>query len=262
MINYDKQFNAKINKVVRNFNAKVNRLEKEGLKYIPQKVSVADLKATYFERDSLKRRLKQLERFSSKGAEEIVKLAGGAKATRWEIETLRSDMTYLKKRYSNKITSYGNTIPRVLGKPQAVSYAKMGDAKYENLKVLRKSLDKDLGTLEQADYNKMRRKTASQMRRMQKQKYILWANYFTFLDDVAYKADINPEVLESIKQKLEKMDIDDFIKFFETEKAFSSIIEYYDLQKLKAGGYSDADLQTVQLLFDSINQLADEYIND
>lgn len=262
MINYDKQFNAKINKVVRAFNAKVARLEKEGLKYIPQKVSVTDLKATYFERDSLKRRLKQLERFSNRGAEEIVQLAGGAKATRWELDTLKSDMTYLKKRYSNKLMDYGNTIPKVLGKPQAVSYAKMGDAKYENLKILRKSLDKDLGTLEQADYNKMRRKTASQMRRMEKQKYILWANYFTFLEDIAYKADIDPELLESIKQKLEKMDIDDFIKFFETEKAFSSIIEYYDLQKIKAGGYSDADVQTVQLLFDSINQLADEYIND
>lgn len=262
MINYDKQFNAKINKVVRAFNAKVSRLEKEGVKYIPQKVSVADLKTTYFERDMLKRRLRQLERFSTRGAEEIVKLAGGAKATKWELETLRSDMTYLKKRYSNKITEYGNTIPKILGKPQAVSYARMGDAKYENLKVLRKSLDKDLSTLEQADYNRVRRKTSAQMKRMQRQKYILWTNYFTFLEDIAYKADIKPELLDSIKDKLIKMDVDDFVRFFETEKAFSSIIEYYDLQKIKAGGYSDADIQTVQLLFDSINQLADEYINE
>lgn len=262
MINYDKQFNAKINKVVRQFNAKVRRLQSQGIKYIPQTTSVADLKSTYFERDSLKRKLKQLERFSTKGAEEIVELQGGAKVTKWELETLKSDMSYLKRRYTNKITSYGNTVPRILGKPQAVSYAKMGDARYENLKVLRKSMDKNLNSLEQAEFNKMKRKTASQMKRLNRQKYILWANYFTFLEDVAYKADIDPELLEQIKQKLIKMDIDDFIKFFETEKAFSGIIDYYDLQKLKSGGYSDKDVETVQLMFESINQLADEYIND
>lgn len=262
MINYDKQFNAKINKVVRQFNAKVRRLQKQGIKYVPQTTSVADLKATYFERDSLKRKLKQLERFSSKGAEEIVELQGGAKVTKWELSTLKSDMAYLKRRYTDKINTYGNTVPRILGKPQAVSYAKMGDARYENLKVLRKSMDKNINSMEQADFNKMKRKTASQIKRLNRQKYILWANYFTFLEDVAYKADVDPELLEQIKQKLEKMDVDDFIKFFETEKAFSGIIDYYDLQKLKSGGYSDKDVETVQLMFESINQLADEYIND
>ena len=262
MINYDKQFNAKINKVVRQFNAKVARLQAKGVKYAPEKISVADLKSTYFERDSLKRKLKQLERFTTRGAEEIVELGGGAKVTKWELTTLKSDMAYLKRRYSDKIESYGNTIPKIMGKPQAVSYAKMGDARYENLKVLRKSMDKDINKLEQADFNKVKRKTASQMKRLNRQKYILWANYFTFLEDVAYKADIDPELLESIKQKLEKMDVDEFIKFFETEKAFSSIIDYYDLQKLKSGGYSDKDVETVQLMFESINQLADEYIND
>lgn len=259
MINYDKQFNAKINRIVRSFNAKVRRLEKEGLKYVPDKVSVADLKSTYFDRDALKRRLRQLQKFSKRGAEEIVELGRGAKVTKWELETLKSDMTYLKKRYSSKIQSYGDIIPRIMGKPQAVSYAKMGDARWENLRVLRKSLDKDVDSLEQGDFNRLKRKIKAQMSRLNRQKYILWANYFTFLDDVAYKADIDPELVDSIKQKLEKMDIDEFIRFFETEKAFSTIIDYYDLQKLKSGGYSSKDVETVQLMFESINELADEY---
>ena len=56
------------------------------------------------------------------------------------------------------------------------------------------------------------------------------------------------------------MDIDKFIEFFETEKAFSKIINYYDLQKLKSDGYSDTDMNTVQDMFKSINELADEYL--
>lgn len=260
MINYDKQFNAKINKIVRAFNAKVRRLENQGLKYIPERTSVTDLKATYFERDSLKRRLKQLERFTTKGAEDIITLGKGAKITKWEYETLKSDMTYLKRYYTNRIENYGNIIPKVMGKPQAVSYAKMGDAKLQNLRVLRNSHEKKLDTMEQADLNKYRRKVRSQIKRKEQQKYVLWANYFTFLEDVAYKAGIDSELLESIKEKIGRMDIDKFIEFFETEKAFSKIINYYDLQKLKSDGYSDTDVNTVQDMFKSINELADEYL--
>lgn len=260
MINYDKEFNARINKVVRSFNAKVRRLENEGYKYLPDKVSVADLKTTYFDRDSLKRRLKQLERFTTRGAEEIVQLAKGAKVTKWELETLKSDMAYLKRAYNKKIESYGSTIPTILGERQVATYAQMGDPRYENLRVLRKSLDKDLSQLEQGDFNRVKRGVFAQIRRRERQKYILWANYFTFLEDVAYKAGIDDETLNRIKGKLLDMDIDKFIEFFETEKAFSSIIDYYDLQKIKSGGYSDKDIDTVKELFKGIDLVIDEYM--
>lgn len=260
MINYDKQFNAKINRIVRAFNAKVKRLQNQGLKYVPERTSVADLKSTYFERDSLKRRLKQLEKFTTKGAEEIITLNKGAKITKWEYETLKSDMAYLKRYYTGRIENYGNIVPRSMGKPQAVSYARMGDAKLQNLRVLRQSHDKKLDNLEQGDLNRYKRKVRSQIKRKEQQKYILWANYFTFLDDVAYKAGIDSELLESVKEKITRMDIDKFIEFFETEKAFSKIINYYDLQKLKSDGYSDTDINTVQDMFKAINELADEYL--
>ena len=260
MINYDKQFNAKINRIVRNFNAKVRRLENQGIKYLPDKVSVADLKSTYFDRDNLKRRLSQLERFSEKGAEEIVQMSKGAKATKWQIETLKSDLAYLKRQYGKEISRYGNIKPTSMGKVQAVTYAQMGDPRYENLKILKKGLEKDITQMEQGDFNRFAKKVSSQIKRKERQKYVLWANYFTFLEDVAYKAGIDEDLLNSVKDKLTKMDIDKFIEFFETEKAFSSVIEYYDIQKLKANGYDDNDVKTVQDMFDSINQIADEYL--
>lgn len=260
MISYDKQFNAKINRIVKAFNAKVKRLENQGLKYIPERTSVADLKATYFERDSLKRRLKQLERFTSKGAEEIITLGKGAKITKWEYETLKSDMSYLKRYYTNRIENYGRIIPTVMGKQQVSSYSLMGDARLQNLRVLRKSHDKKLNSMEQGDLNRYKTKVRSQIRRKERQKYILWANYFTFLEDVAYKAGIDTELLNSIKEKITRMDIDKFIEFFETEQAFSKVINYYDLQKIKSAGYSDTDIDTVQDMFKAINELADEYL--
>lgn len=269
MINYNKQFEERINKVVRNFNAKVRRLEKEGMKYLPEKTSVAELKANYFERDSLKRRLKQLERFSTKGAEEIVTLGGGAKATKWEVNTLLSDMKYMKQYYSRKIDTYGNIIPTVLGQKQTVSYARMGDAKYENLKVLRKSLNKDINKLEQADFNKLNRKVKAQMRRKEQQKYIFWANYFTFLEDVGYKADIDPELLERVKQKLSNIDIDDFMALYENEESVLDLVDYYNIQKIRAGGFQKPDkdgkgvdeVGAIEKIFQTLDLMIDDNSN-
>lgn len=260
MIDYDKQFNARINNIVRRFNAKVARLEREGLKYIPDRVSVADLKATYFERDSLKRRLNMLEKFTERGAEEIVQTAGGAKTTRWELESLIAEREYLKRRYTNRMKKYGDIVPTILGKQQAVSYARMGDARYENLKVLKGSMERDITELDQSEFNRLKRQTYKQTRRYHRQKYVLWANYFQFLEDVAFKAGIDDEVLRRIEDKLLKMDVDDFMRFFDTEKAFSSVIDYYNIQKLRSDGYSDNEIEKVKLMFQAIDELADEYL--
>ena len=261
MINYDKKLNTEINRVVRNFNAKINRLIKEGnSRYLPNKISVADLKSVYFERDALKRRLAQLERFAERGAEQVIQTSGGAKITRWELSALQEEREYLRKRYTSSMKRYGNIIPTVLGKKQAVNYARMGDAKYENLRVMRDSLEKDITLLDQTDLNRIKQKTYANVKRYNRQKYVLWANYFTFLDDIAFKAGIDEELLNSIKDKLAKMDVDDFMQFFDTEKAFSSVIDYYNIQKLRADGYTSSDIDTIKLMFESINQIADEYI--
>lgn len=260
MINYTKQFNNEINKVVRRFNAKVRRLEKEGYRYLPSTVSVADLKSIYFDRDSLRRKLRQLERFNEGGAEQIIQTAGGAKTTKWELEALKEERNYLQRRYTKQIKTYGDTVPTILGKRQAVSYAKMGDARYENLKVLKESVEKDITMLNQYEFNKVKKRTLAQIKRYHRQKYVLWANYFTFLDDVAYKAGIDEELLNSIKDKLSRMDVDEFMRFFDTEKGFSSIIDYYNIQKIKSDGYSKEDIDTIQLMFQSINEIADEYL--
>lgn len=269
MINYNKQFEARMNKIVRNFNAKVNRLQKQGMKYLPEKTSVAELKANYFERDSLKRRLKQLERFSTKGAEDIVELGGGAKATKWQVNTLLSDMKYMKQYYSRKIDTYGNIIPTVSGQKQTVSYARMGDAKYENLKVLRKSLNKDINKLDQSDFNRLNRKVKSQIRRKEQQKYIFWANYFTFLEDVGYKADIDPELIERVKNKLSNIDIDDFMALYEHEEGVLDLVDYYNIQKIRAGGFKKADkdgegldeVGAIEKIFQTLDLMIDDDSN-
>lgn len=260
MINYDKQFNNYINKVVKQFNAKIRRLESQGHKYLPQKESVADLKSTYFERSTLKRKLQQLEKFTTRGAEDIVELSSGAKITKWERETLKADRKRFKKIYENSANKYGSIKPTVRGVLQDETYARMGDARYENLKIMRDSMKKDVDTMTQRDLNKAKRTIRGHIRRHEKQKYIFWSNYITFIDDVGYKGDVPEELIESIKEKIAQMDIDDFIEFYDTEKAFSDILTDYKIQKMKAVGFTDDEKQKIQGNYEAINQLLDLYL--
>lgn len=259
MINYDKQFNTYINRVVNRFNAKVKRLESKGYKYLPKRESVTDLKSTYFERDNLKRRLRQLEKFNTRGAEEIVELVGGAKVTKWELTTLKSDMKMLRERYSKNAERYGSIIPTIRGVKQVEPYARMGDAHYENLKVMRDSMNKDLNSMTQSELTATKKRIKGHIRRNEKQKFIFWSNYITFIDDVAYKADVPEEIVEQIKAKIMNMDIDDFIEFYNTEKTFSRILDDYEILKLKAVGFSDDEKNVIQDNFEVINQLLDVY---
>ena len=102
-IRYDKEFNREIQKTVKNFNAKVRRLEREEQEIIPDTVSVKELKQIYQNRRQLKRRLRQLKSFSRRGAEEIITTPGGVEMTEWQFETGRADYTMVKRRLARQI---------------------------------------------------------------------------------------------------------------------------------------------------------------
>lgn len=92
MIRYDKQLNAELRRTVANFNAKVRRLEKEERELIPPLTSVEELKGSYTKRYELKRKMKQLQKFSERGAEDVFKTEGGANLTKWDFDVLRQEI--------------------------------------------------------------------------------------------------------------------------------------------------------------------------
>ena len=95
-ISYDRQFNEYIQRVVNNFNRKVDRLEKQGKELLPDKVYVADLKSQYDKRYELKRKLRELQRFSTQGVEEVIKTEGGIKTTKYALENAKREIRRAK----------------------------------------------------------------------------------------------------------------------------------------------------------------------
>lgn len=77
-IRYDEKLNKEILSTVRNFNAKVARLERQGAQLTVEKISIRELKKEFQERRDLQSYLKELRKFSQRGVERI------AYVDRWE----------------------------------------------------------------------------------------------------------------------------------------------------------------------------------
>ena len=262
MIEYTDSLNKHLAKAVREFNAKVNYLTAQGNKYLPPKESVNDLKNTYYEEDMLLRKINQLERFTNEGAETIVQTAGGARTTRWQLQVLKEDTEYMIRTKSKELQTYGEIIPTVRGMRQSFKYREMGDSTYRNLEQTIKGYKKDYTTLDQADYNKFVNKMRTHVILQQRQKYIFWNNYFEFIDDVAYKADVDPELVEKVKDKLSKMDVDSFKLMYDTEKEFKAILDDYNLQKKRTEGFTESEKTDIQDGFEAVLKVMDEYIKE
>ncbi len=71
-INYDKKLNQEINRVVKNFNQKVTRLEKQNHELLPSKITTKELKESVNTKIQLNRRLRELKQFSQKGVENVL----------------------------------------------------------------------------------------------------------------------------------------------------------------------------------------------
>ena len=104
-IRYDKTLNKEINRVVKNFNNKVKRLEQsERDLMLPAKVSIKELKDEFRTRRELYRELEKLKRYSKRGIEETIITLGGAKISKYELENIKREARRIKYQISRQIT--------------------------------------------------------------------------------------------------------------------------------------------------------------
>lgn len=101
LIRWTKDDKQNLRRVVNNFNNKIKRLEAQGKSNLPQKVSYKELVGLkdlqegeidrqIYSRKELNRTIKSLQRFSKRGAENLVTLKSGAKLTNWEYSEFKN----------------------------------------------------------------------------------------------------------------------------------------------------------------------------
>lgn len=268
-IRYDKKLNQEINKTIRNFNQKIARLEKtERDLILPSKITKKELKESVYNRQDLRRKLKELQRYSTRGIEETIETTGGVKISRYELGNIQREARRVKSSLTREINKLKSTSPKVLGKTQARTFAQMGDQYFLNLQARRKALEKgDIKTLTGEQLKQYKTLLAKTSRNKNYYNNIFKENYLQMLTDLGYYY-IGNDKTNELKEKLLKLDSEKFLKLFREDKAIQSILYYYPTVVNKfddnKGMYiNPSDLQDdVEDLYNALIENIDEILKD
>lgn len=226
-IRYDKKLNQEINRTIKNFNQKISRLEKQKKELLPSKITKKDLKDNVYTRTELYRKLKELQRFSSRGAEDIIATSGGVRLTRYDYQNIKRENTRIKRNITREINRLRVSKPKIFGKIQSSTFSEMGDSDYLNLVARRKALEKDINKLSPDELKRFRKLVEKTGKSQQYMNSIFKENYFEMLTDLAYYFNYDNDKLNLLKQKLMKLKPNDFLKLFKDDKSVRAILDYY-----------------------------------
>lgn len=118
-IKWNKRDQRETTRIIRNFNAKITRLESQGKSFgIPEKIGIKEFKSDIYSRADLNRELNRLKRFSKRGVEELIESKTGNLITKWErqeigrqVQIINAKRTRERKRIENtEATSRGQKL--------------------------------------------------------------------------------------------------------------------------------------------------------
>lgn len=262
-IRYDKKLNQEINRVIKNFNQKIARLEKQDRELLPSKITKKDLKSGVYTRTELRRKLKELQRFSTRGAEDIIETSGGVRLTRYNYQNIKRENTRIKRNITREINRLRVEKPKIFGKTQTSTFSEMGDSDYLNLLARRKALEKDINKLSRDEFERFTKLIEKTGRNQQYMNNIFKENYFDMLTDLAYYFDYDNEKLNMLKQKLMNLKPNDFFKLFKEDKSIRAILDYYPIVTNSFNAINPDDIkEDVINLYDNLIDNIDMIIQD
>lgn len=261
MIRYDKKLNQEINRTIKNFNQKIARLEKQDRELLPSKITKKDLKSNVYTRTELYRKLKELQRFSNRGAEDIIATGGGARLTKYDYQNIKRENTRIKRNITREINRLRVEKPKVFGKIQSSTFSEMGDTDYLNLVARRKALEKDINKLSKEELERFRKLVEKTGKSQQYMNSIFKENYFEMLTDLAYYFNYDNDKLNLLKQKLMKLKPNDFLKLFKDDKSIRAILDYYPVVTNSFNAINPDDIkEDVVNLYDNLIDNIDDII--
>lgn len=267
MIRYNKVTNDKINKTVRNYNAKISRLAKKNpYLALPEKITKEEIKEMSNTRKDLNRNLKRLQRFSKRGAENTVILPSGEMVSAYELAEIKRETTRVRRNLTKRINELSKITPTVEGKKQDYTLAEMGDMRLNNMIAKRNRLKKDYEKLMKGiddmsfrEYNKFLNKTIN------KQNYqtdIFRENYLDkMLFREAYLIGYDNEKIKVIKEKMSKLTNKQFLEAFDTEKTIQMVRDLYPKKGREAENYFTFEEQLTEV-YDSLYENIDSIVAD
>ena len=262
-IRYDKKLNQEINRTIKNFNQKIARLEKQDRELLPSKITKKDLKSGVYTRTELRRKLKELQRFGRRGAEDIIETSGGVRLTQYNYQNIKRENARIKRNITREINRLRVNKPKIFGKTQTSTFSEMGDHDYLNLVARRKALEKDINKLSRDELERFTKLIEKTGKNQQYMNSIFKQNYFDMLTDLGYYFDYDNDKLNILKQKLMNLKPNDFLKLFKEDKSIRAILDYYPIVTNSFNAINPDDIkEDVINLYDNLIDNIDEIIQD
>ena len=262
-IRYDKKLDQEINRTIKNFNQKIARLEKQEKELLPSKITKKDLKTSVYTRSELQRKLKELQRFSKRGAEDIITTSGGIRLTKYELNEIKRENARVKRNITREINRLKFNKPKIFGKTQTSTFSEMGDTDYLNLVARRKALEKDINKLSRDEFERFTKLIEKTGKSQQYMNNIFKENYFEMLTDLAYYFDYDKDKLNKLRDKLMKLKPNDFLKLFKEDKSIRAILDYYPIVTNSFNAINPDDIKDdVVTLYDNLIDNIDMIMQD
>lgn len=227
-IRYTNKTKLNIQRVLRNYNQKIKRLEKLNKDVeLPERLNFTQLKSEVKTRRELNRKLNQLRRYSKRGIEETITTKGGVTTSKYNIENVKRENIRIKKALTREIHYMEQTNPTIGGIEVATSFASMGDPQYNELLAKRETLEEPIENLTEEQF-KNREKLLSKISR--EQDYInenFKATYLEMLNELGYFYEYDSSKLEHIAERIGTLPRNKFDKLFKEEQAVKDIIYHY-----------------------------------
>lgn len=241
MIRYDSEYNANIQRVVSNFNRKVARLNRAGAIGIPEKVSVRDIKSKFYTRTELNQYLRDLQRFSKRGAEDIVTI-NGQDFTKYDVDLFRRRLRSERRRLTKEIQQAEAYKPK---------YPMQHDIYTTGLRTKRSALS--------AKWSKIiTTKVADKLIDEPYRRQEVYDNYLELLFQDAYQMGYNEDRIDYIKAKLLELKPRNFMNALEGDPNIQYIFDYY--HSLTRTSQADPNgLDAFDQLYENIDAIVEQY---
>jgi len=209
-----------LKRVVRNFNAKIDRLAKKDPKSknaLPERVTVKQMKELIDTRKDLTRELNALRRFSKKGNEKLVDVPDNEynlQVTKWQRDEMSRRTGLINRKRNKRLKELADVELRSRGEELGYTRGQLGMGKADeiSLKPLRAFTPKMTRTELNKKFKAIKKESQS--------------TYFTKKDEILRRNYIN-SLLENYREKdiaevidvIENMDFKDFLTVFKYEDA-------------------------------------------
>lgn len=229
-IKWQKSDSQELSKAVKNFNAKITRLEKKNPELknaLPEKASVKHLKEIISTRQDLKRELNALNRFtdrknkisvSENGEYEGIEIYGdyNIKITKWQKTEINRRLPTINKRRKERLEFIEKLEVLAGGEGQGYTKEELGMGRLERIDLEPlNGLTPGMGIRDLKEKWKNVLKE-SQSGFMRKKDYQCRENYIKGLQEQYSRND--GKDIEDMVEKIEKMDIDDFLFTFYSDQ--------------------------------------------